>query len=377
MAKVFNLLSATTDEFEQINLSQGQYTNTGYPNRIKLREESRTNMAENLANGVIKGKTDDAEKAPAKVESSYTLSQVGQNFTQVEAGKAIRLTGEKLENLEKKLVEQNYIQEENADTVELARNDVVDNEEKAPVENSEPTVEPVANDSKIATENDTENEKVENPVEPIENSQIDKVYQEIIKETEETLKAKEEADKAKADIEEAEKQAKEKIEEAERQAKEQIEESDKKLLELSAEKAEIQARKAEALAKREKVEKDIIKMLGSQRTTLGKSKQQYLQQQNELKMRMQEINEQTKKQTDEISKKAEMKTAENNEKILEFQKANEQERSDLTQVEDELARKEAILAALSNSVGFNYEQENTNNIVSGNEETAVSYQKVA
>ena len=377
MAKIFNLLSATTDEYEQINLNQGQYTNTGYPNRIKLREESRTNMSENLANNVIKSKINDAEKAEPKVELAYTLSQIGLNFNQEEPGKAIRLTVEKLENLEKKLAEQNYIAEEVNNTIESTKKEATDNEEKKVVESNEANVEPIVNNSETVVEDDAKTEKSETVIEPIENGQIDKVYQEIIKETEETLKAKEDVEKAKADVEEAEKQSKEKIEEAERQAKEKIEESDKKLLELSAEKAEIQARKAEALAKREKVEKDIIKMLGSQRTTLGKSKQQYLQQQDELKIRMQELHEHTKKQTDEISRKAEMKTAENNEKILKFQKDNEKERTNLIQVEDELARKEAILAALSNSVGLNYEQENTNNIISENEESNVSYQKVA
>lgn len=379
MTKIFNLLSATTDEYEQMNSEKSQYINTGYPNRIKLRDESRTNMLENLENNVIASKTNDTNEATTKVELAYTLNHIGQNFNQVGLGKAIRLTSEKLENLQNKLVEQNYIPEVASvtDDVESAKDDVVDNIGKMPMENNNSNVESTVNDLKTIFEETAGDEESENVVEPIESSEIDKVYQEILKETEETLRAKESADKAKADVEVAEKQSKEKIEEAERKAQEKVEESDKKLLELNAEKAEIQARKAEAIAKREKIEKDIIKMLGSQRTILGKSKQQYLQQQDESKVKIQELNEQTKKQTDEINRKAEIKTAENNEKIIEFQKANEQERSDLTQVEDEIARKEAILAALSNSVGFNSTPENINNIVNENEEAISSYQKVA
>lgn len=381
MAKLFSLLSATTEDYEKINSEGKQYTNTGYPNRIKLRDESRTNMLENLEKKVIESKNNDTKEATATAEATYTLNQVGQNFSQVEPGKAIRLTSEKLENLENRLVEQNYNQTDatitaDADLTPTMENTTSNSEEIA-IANNNSNVEPIVNDSETVVETNTSDEKEENVVEPIESSQIDKVYQEIIKETEDTLKAKADADKAKADVEEAERHSQEKIEEAERKAQEKIEESDKKLLELSAEKAEIQARKAEALAKREQVEKDIIKMLGSQRATLGKSKQQYLQQQDESKARLQQLNEQTKKQTDEINKKAEIKTAENNAKILEFQKANELERSDLTQVEDEIARKEAILAALSNSVGFNSISESTDNNINENAEPTVSYQKVA
>ena len=380
MAKLLSLLSATTEDYESINSEGKQYTNTGYPNRIKLRDESRTNMLDNLEKKVIESKVNDIKEATPKVESAYTLSQIGQNFIQEELGKAIRLTSEKLENLENRLVEQNYSQKDAYITqdVELppTMDNITNNSEEITIENNNSNAESIVNDSETVVETNTSDEKEENMIEPIESSQIDKVYQEIIKETEDTLKAKKDADKAKADVEEAEKHSQEEIEEAERKAQEKIEEADKKLLELSAEKAEIQARKAEALAKREQVEKDIIKMLGSQRATLGKSKQQYLQQQDESKARLQQLNEQTKKQTDEINKKAEIKTAENNAKILEFQKANEQERSDLAQVEDEIARKEAILAALSNSVGFNSISESTNSI-NENAEPTVSYQKVA
>ena len=108
MAKLFSLLSATTEDYEKINSEGKQYTNTGYPNRIKLRDESRTNMLENLEKKVIESKTRDAKEATATAEAAYTLNQVGQNFSQVEPGKAIRLTSEKLENLENRLVEQNY-----------------------------------------------------------------------------------------------------------------------------------------------------------------------------------------------------------------------------------------------------------------------------
>lgn len=350
MAKLLELLSTTTENLENFNELGNQFDNTGYSSRIRLRAESYDETLKKLMNRVIKSKND-ITKEETVVENvvSYELTEIGTTVDHIGECKAIKLSDEKLSNLENKLFNQNSNEEITADDNKSIDEEVTNQEmEVSPVEeenvNSEDTV-----NSEEADVTDVE----ENVV--IESSHIDEVYQQIMRETEETLKAKEEAVKAQSDVKEAEQLAKEKVEE-----------SDKKVLEKSAEQAEIQARKAAAIAKREEIEKSIIAALSAQKSTLGKAKKKYIAQQEESKLKLQEINDMIAKQTEE-----------NDKKIIEFQKTIDQELSDLTKVEDEIAKKQAILDALSNPVEFDNSQDYANNFVNPEQENNSYHKKVA
>ena len=351
MTKLLDLLSATTEDFEKRNASGEEYSNNGYSNRIRLRDESYVNTLENLANHVISSKsTESAEISTDDVSLSYTFKEIGREVENISLGKAIRLNSEKLKNLENRIGISTEIQEQENTMGDVTDKTIGDMENTEISEKVELTGSIV---SDIPEENEAVVENVPSAIGDfgatnITSSQIDEVYQQIMEETQETLKAKEDAAKAEADVVEAEKLA-----------KQRIEESEQKVLEKSTEQAEIQAKRAAAIARRTEVENAIIAAIGTQRNTLGIAKHKYIEQQQNARLKIQELNEQ-----------AESKTRENDKKIIDFQKIIDEGISDLTQVENEIAKKEAILAALNTSI------DGVSNFANSDVQESV-YQKVA
>lgn len=378
MAKLLEMVSATTGDFEKLNSSGTQYANEGYSNRIRLREESHSNVMENLASGVIDRKVSVvADEVVQDTSPIYSITSVGDSFEQVSPCKAIMLNSEKMENLSRRFSDVAEEVVENSDEVvadevvvqtvfepevteveteivpEMGESVVVD--ESVPVV-SEPEVETAVvvtiEDAKVVDDSGVGEKEISNI--NIDNSQIDEVYQQILKKTEETLKAKEAADRAQADLEDAEKLA-----------KQQMDESDKKVLEKNAELAEIQARRAAAIARREEVEKAIIDALGNQEHTLSREKQKFIDSEQASILKIQEIQEQ-----------AEKYTKKNEERIIEVQPEIDRERLGLTEEEDKTAKIEAILTALTSPIGLDVSQDSVVDF-SAVSEDEITYRKVA
>ena len=325
MAKLINFLSTTTEDFEKLNDSGIQYENSGYPNRIRLREESHANIIENLASMVTVSETKESD-------SSFLFTEVGEHFEQSAPSKAIRLNSEKTDNLLTNLgididktseitIEETAVDEK----VEVEQNvEEKDEQEVSEISTNNENQEPIEETTEIKQETVGE---LANSIE---------VYQLLQKETEEALEAKKTVAKLKIDVEEAEKST-----------SQQIEESEQKVLGKSAELAEAQARKAAAIARR----KEVIAMSKAQLPVVTKAKQKDIDEQHTLTLKLQELQDYAQKCT-----KA------NEEKLVEFQRQIDKELSDSIQIENETAQIEAMFAA-SNLSYF------------GNDENNESYQK--
>lgn len=323
MADLENLKFTTVD-FENRIAEGKKFNGVGYPNRIRLRQTSYANALEKLA---TYSKNDALEATDTKIDSGYTISDVNiDNVSMVAPSKPIMLKGEKFNNIKKNLNIAPTVQEEKKEqedtTIEVP---TVDTEKNEPVvedkeEKNEEVVPMVAETSKQSS-NDI----------AMDNSEIDKVYEQIQKETEETLRAKETALKAQKSVETVKLEIKQKMEE-----------SDARVLEKSTEQAEMRARKEAALTRKQEIDRSIIAAFSSQRQALTLAKEKYLKQQ-----------ETSQNEINELQKQAELKAQENSNKIVEFQRTIDQDRNDLTEVENEIARKEAILKALSNPLELN------------------------
>ncbi|MDD6223850.1 MAG: hypothetical protein PUB18_02490 [bacterium] len=159
----------------------------------------------------------------------------------------------------------------------------------------------------------------------MESIKLDEVYETINRETQVTLAVKKEAEKAQTDLVTAE-----------QQIKEEVEQSNHRLQEKSTEHAAIQAKKEEALKRRDKIDSDIVKAFTEQKKILNQAKQSYTQ-----------IIEDVRQKENRLREEARMQTEENESKIVQFQQSIDRDNSDITMIEEENARKEAILAALS------------------------------
>lgn len=341
-----NILENVTDVTARFtDISKEQYPDSiAYPNRIRFRDSSYGNFN---SKGVKKLKQETVTAQPKEVPKTDKLFSVvddisSANQLENEQARPIMLKEEKIVNLCNNvgvtisaLSEKKELKEENkANTVA----DVNPIEEK-----NELPIDTVVEET-IPAVNDISNEIKE--VENVDNAEIDKVYEQIQKETEETLKAKDGALEAKKNVEVVR-----------QEVQQRMEESDARVLEKSAEQAEMKARKEAAIRRNQEIERSIVAAFATQRQALTSAKERYLMQQ-----------QQTKDEINELNRRADDKARENDSKIDEFQKTIDKDREDVTSIENEIARKESILAALNNSMEF----DTTDNQMT---DTGVSYKK--
>lgn len=327
MADLENL-KFTTADFENRIAEGKEFSGVGYPNRIRLRQTSYANALEKLA---TYSKNDASEVADTKADSGYTISDVNiDNISMVAPSKPIMLKGEKFNNIKKNLNIAPAIQEEKEEQMDAAI-EVPTTDPTTDIEKTEPVVEAKEEKSEEVVPTVTEASEQSSNDMTMDNSEIDRAYEQIQKETEETLHAKETA-----------LQAQKSVETVKLEIKQKMEESDAKVLEKSTEQAEMRARKESALTRKQEIDRSIIAAFSSQRQALTQAKEKYLKQQ-----------EASQNEINELQKQAELKAQENSNKIVEFQRTIDQDRNDLTEVENEIARKEAILKALSNPLELN------------------------
>lgn len=323
MADLENL-KFTTADFENRIAEGKEFSGVGYPNRIRLRQTSYANALEKLA---TYSKNDASEVTDTKADSGYTISDVNiDNVSMVAPSKPIMLKGEKFNNIKKNLNIAPAIQEEKEEQMDAAIEVPTTD-----IEKTEPVVEAKEEESEEVVPTVTEASEQSSNDMTMDNSEIDRAYEQIQKETEETLHAKETA-----------LQAQKSVETVKLEIKQKMEESDAKVLEKSTEQAEMRARKEAALTRKQEIDRSIIAAFSSQRQALTQAKEKYLKQQ-----------EASQNEINELQKQAELKAQENSNKIVEFQRTIDQDRNDLTEVENEIARKEAILKALSNPLELN------------------------
>lgn len=362
MTELMNIRVSTSDLQKRIDKGE-QFENTGYSNRIKLRSTSRANISENIMNYAVVANE-------YTTDNGYTITDYNAEQSQlISPSKPINLKEERfngmLANVSKILPLSTEIDTKNEkeiaskekepapvsveDSVAVTTDDQVSRADNKEVSNFEEHIEK-KKDEIVA---DKELPKQVNEMD-INNSDVNKFYEEILKETNETKQAKEQAEKAN-----------EEVKKQEELTKKQIEESDKKLLEKSAEQAEIQAKKEAANARKAEVDKQIVATLNNQRSIMKEAKKSYLAQQQTSKARV-----------DELRQKAALKTQENNDKIVEFQKNIDADKLEINVMEEEIAKKEAILAALSTSPEF-FASMTNNTITNNDNENEISHAKVA
>ena len=344
MAKLMDLLNTTTGDFEKRNEAGEQYLNEGYSNRIRLRESSHANILENLMNyASVSEVSIETPIVDSSSDSSYTMTVVDGEVEQISTCKAIMLNSEKFSNLSSRI---GYSIEENSDIDVKITEDNVVADEQAIVDSESDVVENT--DDAVSIELSMEEVSYSSAV-------IDDVYDQIMKQTEKTLQAK------KLAIE-----AEEEVARVEEEVKQKVEESNQRLLEKSAEQAEILARQAAAEAELEQIERAIADVYNTQKKSMGIAEQSYIEREKKSRTKIQELQDQGARQT-----------RENEEKIEESQKVIDQGITNLTQVTDKIARKQKILAALTNSVGFDNTNDNLVNFNSTVEEVDTGYRKIA
>lgn len=348
MAELMNIQVSTNDLQKRIDSGE-QFEILGYSNRIKLRSTSRANILANIMNYAV-------------VDSGYSLKEFEDKTAEsIGPSKPINLKEDRFDGMVANI--SNTLNFDVTDSSEMA----IENEDKASLEAEEPQFEdnnPKEEEAKSEEVEVTEEKKEVSPEVSLEDSNlgdkslnstdVDKAYEEILKETNEAKQAKEAADKA---SEEAKKQ--------EALTQKQIEESDKKVLEKSTEQSEIQAKKEAATARKMEVDKQILSTLNKQKSIMKQAKNDYLAQQKTSNERIAELKQQ-----------AETRTQENENRIVEFQKNIDADRIEINAMEEEIAKKEAILAALSNSPEFftNMQNSDANSTTMENSE---SHAKVA
>ena len=393
MAKLLEMVSATTGDFEKLNSSGTQYANEGYSNRIRLREESHSNVMENLASGVIDSKVSVvADEVVQDTSPIYSITSVGDSFEQVSPCKAIMLNSEKMAVLSEKFRDVTEEIVENSD--EVAEEAVVESEvvpEFAEVDGdvqSEISESVVVDDSQFVVSEEQDVAIVEQDAEivnsdtvssetdtvisyaDVDMSDVAEMNQKLQEKVEATLLEKQLLDQAKKEEEEAKKRYDEQIEKAERDSKEKIEECNRKLLEASAENAELEAVR---LAKKEELEaskRDTIAMAMTQTDTLEKQRQDYIQQRQSSKLNVEQMELEVKNKLTEIDKRTIDETKDTDAKFMEIERDNEQKRLDIAELDDELAKEAQLRAAMAGYIGLDTD-------VSFSDSNEISYRKVA
>ena len=357
MANILDFLSAKTEDYEKRNLSGEKYINEGYSNRIRLRDESYNNTVANVldklstpysseyASEEIQGVT------PIEVNSdvSYSLKTINANdYEEIGLNKAIMLNEEKAKNL----------------AYNVGLNDMVKSSDLAKFEEGRGLNMNNARENNMVDFNNNQNDFVNSvnlekksgsSEKAIASSEFYEEYQKIMRATDETMRAKDEAYKAKNDVMKVEEEVKQKLEKSEQE-----------LLSKSAEQAELQARKEAAEARQKELELSIAHALSHQNSSLIRAKKKYTEEKVNAELKIQEL-----------YVKAEKQTRENDEKITEVQRTIDRDRSDLTQVENEISKKEAILESLNKTAEFNFVSEDGNSVVNYLDDQEYSYKKAA
>lgn len=304
-----NNISITTNEFEN-----KQKENIGNPSKIKLRPESFDNSLARIMSFLIKNRV-------------FRFINLPNEVTKKSEAKPIMLNPEKFNNMDQAVV--GLTSSINESAVEIENQDIMPNNETIVVtdmeqENqSEQSYE--ESSSLVQDEVSKSDDEVKNI---IDMGKIDEAYAQISQETEETLKIKEAALKAQQDIQ--------KVEETVMQ---EIEESNQRLQAKSVEQADMQAKKEETLKRKEVVEQQITEVFAQQRSALKKAKNNFLNVITLAEARQDDIRRQGKDQTEA-----------NESKIIQIQEIIDKDYNMITETEEEIARKENILKALSNTV---------------------------
>lgn len=333
-------LSTTTNEYEE-NM---QTERTNFPNKIKLRPESFEHVVSNIVNFPVRNNTiTDIKAEETKTDSRYNLIQIPNRPEKISESKAIKLKQEKLIAMKDNLNLNDKTEEIFNDSEELM--DVEEKVEAVELPTLEETMvldnisENIENNDIMELENNNEldfAETKEVEVENVENkeeitvNEVDELYQQISQETKDTLKIKEDALKAQK-----------RIQEFETTAKQELDDSNQRLQEKSAEQAGVQAKKEDALKRKSEVEQKIAETFARQKKALKQAKENYLSIISSAETRELELRESVMKQTEA-----------NESKIIQFQESIDRDTSVITEVEEEIARKEAVLKALSGSVGI-------------------------
>jgi len=305
-----NNLSITTNEFDL----NKQVINEGNPNKIKLRPESFNNVLNRVSNYPVRN-------------SGVSFTALPSQGEKVSEAKPIMLNPEKFGNMINAVDSLNPVMNEPS-----VYNDIQDNQ--------------VSNETVVVSDMEKEyqeEQKIEEPIREVQEevnsfendsksivatNQIDEAYAQISQETEETLRIKEAALKAQQDIQ--------KVEETVMQ---EVEESNQRLQAKSVEQADIQAKKEEALKRKEAVEKQITEVFAQQKAALKKARNKYL---NVISL--------AEAKQDDIRRQAMDQTEANESKIVQIQEMIDKDYNMITETEEEIARKEKLLEALSNTV---------------------------
>lgn len=362
MANILDFLSAKTEDYEKRNLSGEKYINEGYSNRIRLREESYANTVANVldkfstpvsyteVNSSFGGEEVKAS-APIEVNSdiSYSLKSVNTNdYEEIGLSKAIMLNEEKAKNLANNVGLDDMVKSSDLAKFEEGRDLNMDNMRENNMVDFNNNQNDFVNSANLEKKSGS-SEKA------IASSEFYEEYQKIMRATDETMKAKDDAYRAKTDVMKVEEEVKQKLEKSERE-----------LLSKSAEQAELQARKEAAEARQKELELSIAHALSHQNSSLIRAKKKYTEEKVNAELKIQEL-----------YVKAEKQTRENDEKITEVQRTIDRDRSDLTQVENEIAKKEAILESLNKTAEFNFVADDGNSIVHYLDDQEYSYKKSA